>query len=181
MKKILLNILLITASLSIGLAYAARETKKVSTNTSAYMKIPIYLDAQCSDYTGTWEGFATDPSELFKDGGPWPVRLHLFNKGKRIIGRSVEIKDVIDEREIWANCHRGVLKNIFWGKKGSCGAYSQEGLLVSKNMMILKLHYENAMAGTDMMLILTRKSNNYPYSVPKEDQDFVLGKIRTCH
>jgi hypothetical protein len=148
-------------------------------NSTKVITLAKYYRATCQDYTGTWQGFMTDPQELFADGGPWPVTLSLFNHGQYIIGQGGGAP--VGIKKIWAQCKDGVLSNIFWGEKGACGGFSQQGLLVSKNVLVLELNYESAMIGTKFLLFLKRKNSVYSYQVPTKEKDYQLEKVKSCH
>jgi hypothetical protein len=141
--------------------------------------LPKYYQANCQAYTGTWQGFMADPQGLFGNGGPWPVVISLYNRDTNIIGQGGGAP--VGNKKIWAQCHNGVLSNIFWGNKAACGDFSQKGLLVSKNVLVLELHDENAMTGTNILLFLQRKNNAYLYTIPSNQQDYQLGEIKSCH
>lgn len=145
-----------------------------------------YFNASCQDYTGTWNGFITDPTDLFGNGGAWPVTVYLYEKNGHIIGRSDSVtygkkEGVITAKKIWANCSDGNLSQIIWGEKGECGGVSQQGMLVSKNTMILQLDWESAMTGTTFVAFLQRVNTKYPYATPTKEEDFLYGKRETCH
>jgi hypothetical protein len=146
-------------------------------NTS--MTMPSYFQATCQDYTGTWQGFMTDPSQLFADGGPWPVTVDLYQHEGIIIGQTSKTK-VVQRKRLWAQCKDGILSHLFWGDKGQCGDFSKQGLLVSKNVLVLSLHYENAMNGTDFLVFLQRKNNTYSHVKPR-NSELALGKVKSCH
>lgn len=153
------------------------------TNT---IQLNKYYAASCQDYTGTWQGWITDPTDLFANGGPWPLTVSLYNKNDRMVGQTSLVKysnngGEISKRQIWAECKNGVLADIFWGNKGACGSYSQQGLLVSKNVLVLQLNYENSMNGTSFLVFLSRKNNTYSYPVPKNTNDLTPGAIQSCH
>ncbi|VVC75634.1 hypothetical protein AQUSIP_09240 [Aquicella siphonis] len=148
--------------------------------------LPAYYQAACGDYTGTWQGFMTDPADLFGNGGPWPVTISLYHQDGRIAGSSSAVSyaadsGTIEGKRIWAQCQNGVLKNIFWGKKNACGSFSQDGALVSKNALVLRLNYENAMTGTNFLLFLQRKNNHYDGPVPAQKSDWILDHVNSCH
>mgnify|MGYP007027866177 CR=1 FL=1 len=144
-----------------------------------------YAHARCQDYTGTWEGFITDPHDLFANGGPWPVTVMLFHKNGYLIGHvskvKISAKNSIGSKQIWATCKDGVLDNIFWGNRGDCGSLSKEGLQISKNSLALKLHWENAMANTDFLVFLKKKNQRYPYALPKKLHEYNVQDIKSCH
>lgn len=102
-----------------------------------------------------------DPTDLFGDGGPWPVTIHLKTLGSKVTGETGAFMyagkgGVMSKRIIHADCEKGVLKNICWGTKKTCDDYSQEGILASKNMLVLKLNYSNAMTGATFVAIASR-------------------------
>lgn len=170
--------------LKMMIVMAGFSTTLQATNVNE-IALPKYTGANCQDYTGTWEGFITDPSDLFAKGGPWPVIISLYHKNGYIIGRVNKIRtsshDGIEARQIWASCKDGVLSEIFWGNRGTCGSVSQEGMQVSKNVVVLKLHWENAMANADFLTFLKRKNNLYPYPVPQKLHEYSIENIKTCH
>jgi hypothetical protein len=149
------------------------------------IKLDKYYQATCPLYTGTWTGFITNPTNLFGNGGPWPITINLYSNGNHIVGRSSAVDygkgGNIPSKPIWAQCQNGILSNIFWGEKGSCGRFSQQGLLVSQNVLILQFNWENAMSGTSFLSFLERKNNSYSDPVPEKKNDFILGGITSCH
>lgn len=177
-----LQFLLMSSLLSI----LTLKTTYAGQDSQAVVSLNKYYAASCQDYTGTWHGFITDPSSLFSDGGPWPVTISLYNKDDHLIGQSSMIQYTnnggeISKRQLWAECKNGVLDNIFWGNKGACGSYSHQGLLVSKNVLVMQLNYESSMTGTNFLVFLSRKNNAYPYTIPKSANDLVPGTIKSCH
>lgn len=151
------------------------------TNTQNLI-IPKYFQASCQAYTGTWQGFYTDPTDLFGNGGPWPTKISLFVQGNQVIGMvqgyAADNKKV---QKLWATCNNGMLSNILVGTSNHCGGTSKQGALVSKNMIIMDMHYENAMTGTEFLTVLKRVNDAYPYPVPTQANAFVMPKIQTCH
>ena len=88
--------------------------------------------------------------------------FHLSNKDNNVMGNTSSIQyagknGVMEKRILHATCEQGVLKNICWGKKETCDNPSQEGILISKNMLMMKLKYANAMTGTTFVMIAERK------------------------
>lgn len=145
-----------------------------------------YFQASCVDYTGTWEGFFTDPTDLFGNGGPWPVHVSLYNSGNNIIGQADASKapSFVSKAltgSVWARCLDGQLSNIFLGNKNHCGAFSQTGLLVSKNVLIMQINYQNAMSDAPFLLFLKRINDNYSGTVPQNVNDMQLGSVHSCH
>lgn len=168
------------------IAILTSQAVHASENNQMVVTLNKYYAATCQDYSGTWHGIITDPGNLFADGGPWPVTISLHNKDGYIIGQSSMIQYThnggeISKRQIWAECKNGVLDNIFWGNKGACGSVSHQGLLVSKNVLVMQLNYENSMTGTNFLVFLSRKNSAYPYSIPKNIHDFEPGPIKSCH
>lgn len=136
------------------------------------------ISAACSDYNGTWEGTLGEVNT----GTSFPIVINLHNKNNKIIGRINPTAGRFMRDRIWADCKNGNLSNIFWGRKDTCGGYSQEGFLVSKDVMILKVHYESIDSkDTDFVVLLKKKNSNYPYPLPTDPKDYNLGNIRTCH
>lgn len=167
------------ASLMIHAAYALDVKPSV-------MNINQYYDARCQSYTGTWQGFMTDPSNLYGDGGPWPVTVSLYNRNDRMIGETSRIQythngGVIEPRQIWARCKNGVLDDIYWGSKDGCGDFSHQGLLVSKNVLILQLNHQSNMNEANFYLFLTRRNASYPHKIPEKYADLLPGDIKSCH
>lgn len=149
------------------------------------MSLDKYYQANCQDYAGTWQGFMTDPTDLFGNGGPWPITVNISQQNGKIWGRTSEVKEkkhiVFKSNEIWARCSDGKLKDIFWGAKNSCGALSQQGGLVSKNVSALQLNWEGSMNNASLILFLQRKNNLSPYSEPDHMNAYDPVKIKTCH
>lgn len=146
---------------------------------NANINLPAYSQATCEGYTGTWRGFMTDPSNLFADGGPWPVTVQLYYHNGYIIGTTNS--NPTNNSRIWAQCNNGVLSNIFWGEKGQCGSFSQQGLLVSQNALVLQLPYENAMNGAQFLTFLQRQNSKYHLPLPSNEASYALGSVQTCH
>jgi len=147
---------------------------------NANLTLSKYYHASCEAITGTWQGIYTDPTDLYGNGEPWPIRVNLYYQNGRIIGQANNIPPSRNSK-IWAQCAQGTLQNIFMGNPGQCGAYSKGGELVSKNILVLYLHTENAMNGTDFLAFLKRVNNSYPYSIPSDPAAFEPGQITSCH
>jgi len=149
------------------------------------MTLDKYYQAECEDYTGTWQGFITDRTDLFDDGGPWPITLKLYQQNGIIWGRTSEVKSkkhvTFASNEFWAQCKNGKLQNIFWGKKNSCGALSQQGGLISRNVLALQLNWENAMTGAELLVFLQRKNNLAPYYESSHLISYDPSAVKTCH
>lgn len=150
----------------------------VSAQVPAQVLLSKYYAAKCEDYTGTWQGFMTDPQDLFDEGGPWKTKVSLFHKDGFIIG---ELVSQNKKTKLWAKCHEGILSDIFYGNKNQCGHFSQQGLLFSKNAIVLKLNYENAMNGTEFVVFLERINRHYALAKPKQLSEYALGEIVSCH
>lgn len=147
---------------------------------SADMTLQKYYGAQCKDYAGIWQGIITDPSDLFSPGGPWPMTVAFYYRNGDIVGNSQG--SPVTNTHIWARCKKGLLWNIFWAKhKTDCGAFSQQGLLISKNVMLLTLHYENAMNGANFIAILQRKNVSYANPAPNTAAFLSPQAIQSCH
>jgi hypothetical protein len=174
MKKIVLTISLIT------ICQCA-----VSTTTTNSLTINNYYAATCDAYTGTWQGYLTDPSDLFGNGGPWPVTVQLLAKNNQLSGNTSAIHYAqgnasISSRSIYAQCRHGKLTNIFWGELGQCGSLSQQGVLVSRNVLMLQLNYENSMTGATFTTFLTRQNNTYHGRLPSTTQ-YKPESVTSCH
>lgn len=177
MKQVSLTVVAILAIIMAILGYAA---------TPASMTLPVYFDANCQDYTGTWQGFVTDPSDLFGNGGAWPITISLYQQNGHVIGQSTAVtyakKDgVIPSKKLWADCKKGVLSQIVWGEKGECGAVTQQGMLISRHVLMLQLGWESAMNGATLVAFLQRVNSTYPFAVPTNKDAFVYGKRESCH
>ncbi len=145
-----------------------------------------YFQADCQSYNGTWQGFVTDPTDLIGNGGPWPVTVSLSADNGQIWGRTTAFsgsgnKATFKSNEIWARCKDGRLQDIYWGKKGDCGGLSQQGVLVSKNVLVIQINWENAMNGSNLLLFLQRKNNLSPYAEPSHVNSYDPAKVQTCH
>lgn len=149
---------------------------------AANIQLSPYYQANCADYAGTWQGFMTNPSDLFAGGGPWPVKLTLTEKQGQLYGRTIvannPVLQSLNNREVFVRCENGNLQKIFWGKKGSCGTVSQQGVQVSKNVIVLQLMYENAMMNAPFLLFLKRTGGT-PAAKPIPVLDF--DQVQTCH
>lgn len=145
-----------------------------------------YYRASCDDYTGTWQGFVTDPTDLIGNGGPWPITVSLHQENGHLWGRTTAFngkgeKAMFKPNEIWARCTDGKLSDIFWGKLTSCGGLSTVGTIVSKNVLVMQLNWENAMTGANLLLFLQRKNKLSPYYEPTHVQAFDPAKVESCH
>ncbi len=152
-------------------------------STTQTIQLSKYYQASCTSYTGTWRGFFTDPTDLFGNGGPWPVEISLYNSGTNIVGKVSDDKapsyvSKSMQGTLWAQCHHGQLSNIFLGNEKQCGSFSQTGLLVSKNVLILQIKYENAMNGAPFLLVLKRINNHYAGDIP---QNMQMDSVQSCH
>jgi len=177
MKRIVQKLAFITLLLP-TLVFAASTTVPDQS-----VQLEKYYASACANYTGTWHGFFTDPTDLFGNGGPWPVTLSFINKGDKVAGwvSSKKAPGYVSgtmEGMIWANCSKGQLSNIFMGKPKQCGVYSQSGLLVSKDVMILKINYQNSMTGAPFYLFLKRVNNKFQGKLPKT---MSIAAPETCH
>lgn len=155
---------------------------KYLTQPSANSQITInkYYAAKCNDYTGTWTGMSTDPTDLFANGGPWPVTVNLSYLDGHIVGTNVG--SPTKNTHIWAQCENGVLFNIFWAnKKTDCGDFSQSGMLISKNVMLISLQYENAMNGANFITVLQRAKTISPMPAPKTSDFLDPKSVQSCH
>lgn len=145
-----------------------------------------YYQADCQAYTGTWQGFVTDPTDLVGNGGPWSVTVSILQQNGRVWGRTTAFngaakKATFKNNEIWARCTNGQLQDIYWGKLGGCGGLSQQGMLVSKNVLVMQINWENAMNGSNLLLFLERKNNLSPYSEPSHMNAYDPAKVQSCH
>jgi hypothetical protein len=149
--------------------------------TTQSLVIPQYFQANCQGLTGTWQGFYTDPTDLFGNGGPWPTKVSLYVQGNQVIGRVRGFAaDNKKTEKLWATCNNGMLSNIFVGDANHCGSTSKQGAQVSKNVLIMDWSYQNAMTGTNFLTVLHRVNNKYAYSIPTADSDFAMPKIQSC-
>lgn len=174
----IMTALLSLACLSIG--YSAESQAE-----SNGITLPSYYQASCDAYAGTWQGFITDPSDLYGSGGPWPITVSLAYKNGRVIGVTTPIKYAtnanIPSKKVWAQCQNGQLSHLFWGEKGACGRFSEEGALVSKNALVLRLDQEGAMSGTQFMVFLQRKNAKFTGVMPAQASDWIVDKVSSCH
>ncbi len=136
---------------------------------NAFIKLPAYYTADCEDYTGTWQGFMTNPNDIVPDNAH--VTLQLLSKGNAVVGE-------YNHQPFWASCKNGVLNNIFVGEKNHCGKLSQQGLLVSKNALVVAINKQSAMMDWTLLLFLHRTSTNVSFTPPHNTS---LGDIRSCH
>ncbi len=148
----------------------------VSQNTITFNK---YENATCKDYTGTWTGFIVEP-KLAKS---WPLDVSLYSSNSKVIGNidSSSLGMEKPHKKIWADCKNGKLTNIFWGDKGGCGGYSQEGFLTDQNALVLKLHYETLNEDTYFLAFLKKENSNYSLPAPTNTKDLEPGIVKTCH
>jgi hypothetical protein len=172
MKKLLLALFF---SMFITTSYAAQ-----------LITLPAYFAASCDDYTGSWEGTLTDLNGLFNNDGPWPITVNLHASGNKVWGRTSEIigkdkKQIFPATEIWAQVDRQKLVDIFWGKQNQCGMLSQQGALVSKNLLLITINWESPMTGTTLLMILQRKNNLSPYYETEHINSFNTATIQSCH
>lgn len=150
------------------------------------LSLDKYFQGTCQDYSGTWQGFMTDPTDLFDNGGPWPVTVSLYQLNGKIWGRTSAVKltgkrAIFKSNEIWARCNDGKLQDIFWGANNSCGTLSQQGGLISKNVLALRLNWENAMNSASLLLFLQRKNNLTPYYESSHMNAYDPAGVKTCH
>lgn len=172
MKKFfILTLLLIVNS---ALVYADSNSQNLI--------IPKYFQANCQAYTGTWEGYYTDPTDLFGNGETWQTKINLYAHGNQIIGN---VQGYASEHQkvykLWATCKDGMLTSIYINNDKPCGGTSKQGSLVSKNVLIMNMHYENAMNGTEFLAIVKRVNDKYSYPIPTDTNAFVMPKVQTCH
>jgi hypothetical protein len=164
--KIKVNIIIISLLLVFYPACYAAESQSLI--------LSKYYQATCEDYTGTWQGMITDPTDLYGNGGPWSIQLSLSFQDGHITGRSAAIQyansSSIPAKQIWAQCRKGVLSGLQWGKRVSSRQHNQSGLLVSKHVLVLQLRTENAMMNAEMLLFLQRKSSPHSDSFLQNKQ-----------
>lgn len=159
-------------SMTIFLSFLSTPTFSLDQSTVTFKK---YSSSSCSDYTGTWVGVVAEP----KTAQSWPATVSLYSQKDKIVGEIDSGAKTEKSRElIWADCKNGILSNIFWGEKGDCGGYSQEGFMTDKNVMVLKLHYETMKEDTYYIAFLNKKNSDYSHPIPKE---FSPGIVKTCH
>lgn len=171
-KSMLKRFFIITTLLACTTAFASTHN----------ITLPGWYRAKCSDYTGTWHGFISDPNGLFGDGGPWQVSFYLYEKDNRIVGENSVFRYTptgaeFMSRKVYAQCKDGKLSNIYWLDSKNCGSASQQGVLISKNTLALELRYDNAMTGTNMVAYLQRQNSRYPHNTPKS---MTPGSIQRC-
>ena len=152
-------------------------TSVTSANTTS-INIKQYYDANCSRLTGTWSGVYTDPTNLFGDGGPWPITISMTTKDNNIIGTIKTPGPLNGDSQLWGTCVRGRLTKIFAGSTNQCGDYAPDGVLISQNMIIMSIPYENAMTGTNFIVTLQRKNNSFTGEIPAVPK---LSPRQTCH
>ncbi len=157
-----------------------------SAAASAAMTIKPAYNASCADLTGTWQGSFIDPTELFGNGGPWPIKFNLYNRGDTVIGQvdasqaPAYVKHSASG-QFFAQCQQATLSKIFLKNKNHCGHFATQGALAGKNMLIFYLPYENAMNATDFLVVLTRSNNSYTGKIPKNVVSMQIPNIQTCH
>lgn len=173
MKKFIFSLILLSLPMSL------------LANTQSSIKLQKYFQANCQHYSGTWQGFFTNPSDLFGNGGPWQISLSLVTNGNKIYGTFNEknlpsyLKSAL-KGHLYANCDNGILKNIFVGETNQCGAVSQKGLLVAKNVLVLQTDYQNAMMDAPLVFFLKRSTEQNTVTFPKNPQ-WQWPSPKTCH
>jgi len=150
--------------------------------TTPSMKDNVPNSTSCNLITGTWEGYFVDNTGLNYDGGPWKIKLSLFYQAvnDKYAGNVIGyVNNKVLAGKIWAQCNSGKLQKVFVGDKNTCAAFGS-GMLISDNVLLLNIPQQNAMIGTTFMVVLKRINNSYPYPVPKQEKDFILGKVKSC-
>jgi hypothetical protein len=185
-KNVIIYLLMLLSTFNMQhVAFANASTKLVPSGSITLAK---YYRATCDDYTGEWQGMMTDPQNLFTQGNPWPITIYIHQQAKYLTAKNLPVKDrkgniVFNSQAIYARCEQGVLKDIFWDNNRHCGSLSQQGLLVSQGVLVMILNWENAMTGTQLIVLLEKKSADIPNSLKKQnpERQFKLNAIKTCH
>jgi hypothetical protein len=171
--------------LLIGVFLVHSQIVSAQADTVSQVSFKQYFNATCDQYTGTWQGFITDPTDLFGNGEAWPVTVYLYVKEGQLVGKTSTITSkgntIQSTKKLWADCKSGVLTQIIWGEKGECGGVSNQGMLVAKDVLLLQLAWENAMNGTTFYTFLHRQNNQYPFAPPANKAAYHFGDRNTCH
>jgi hypothetical protein len=176
------RITILLLSYLLSLSALAIQPPAPSTHPADTILLTPYYKAHCADYTGTWQGFFTDPTDLYGNGNAWPITLHLYAAQDRVIGKIAAPNTPAANKHLWALCKAGILKDIFFAKnKTACGAFSQQGFLVGSNALVLQLHTENAMNGTDFWAFLHRIDRHPALATPPSVSAMAVAQVTTCH
>lgn len=150
------------------------------------MQIKPYYADSCKNLSGVWQGNAYDPTGLFGDGGPWPLTLNVSVKQNDLYGeikgvKNTSVKNALTGR-IWATCADNAITNlIHMTENNSCGASSPVGVLATPSLLLLYVHWENAMNGTDFLLVLHKKSSTLGQSAIKDLVSKAKPDFKSCH
>ena len=140
----------------------------------------------CELLTGLWQGKVYDTSGLFgnKSGG-WPVTVDLVNKDGKFYGL---IKATNQRRQsplkgrVWADCKQGVLANtVLNAPQQNCGDYAPPSVLVTPKLLLLYVHMENAMIGTNFLLVLNPTHHKLTAGQVKTLTAKPAPTYQTCH
>lgn len=134
------------------------------------LQLPVYYQASCASYAGTWRGFMTNPSDL-QAPATRAVTLQLGVKNNLIYGQ-------MNQQLFWAQCQNGRLANIFVGSANQCGRYSQQGALIGKDALAIEIDQQNAMMDWTWWLFLKRVSAQTHFNAPT---NFNFPKPISCH
>lgn len=123
--------------------------------------IAKYYAAKCTNINGEWHGFFVDPTDLFGDGGPWPISADISCHNGRVNGVLNASQAPVYVRaaasgELQATCASGLITGVTLGKHIVHRSIVPNSMLISKNVLLLYVPYENAMIGTNFLLILKR-------------------------
>jgi len=140
---------------------------------------------ECNNLTGIWQGNTYDPSMLFYSGGPWAVTVYVSNRDGKVYGAldpgPVKMQRTL-KGKLWAECHQGIVtKTLFLSAKRRCGAYAPTSVLVTPSLLILYLHWENAMIGTNFLLVLHKRTDQLTAKDIHFHTELPAPQFQTCH
>ena len=110
--------------------------------------------SSCNQLNGTWKGFVSDKRGLF-DTNNTPITLHIKYKNKHFYGMSKVANPALAHalnRSFNGICTNGKLSKVYLENAFKCGHFAQQGN-IRRNNLTIYLPYENAMTGTDFMVI----------------------------
>lgn len=124
-------------------------------NSAHPLNLKPYYASKCNSYTGHWQGFFSDPADLYGNGGPWPIEATVTKNGaeltfnfnankapKYVSQKATQIKTL--------TCQNGQLPL-------NTDSTEITGALVSRHVMILQIPAGSSMAHTQFIIILQKQ------------------------
>lgn len=187
MKKIVFIIVGVLAASISQIALAQTNTLSNTNPVKNFMSITHWYGAKnaCSYVSGEWKGKAYDTQGLFGDSGPWSVTVRIIDRKGKLFGDIKAPNKIVHsslQQRFWADCSNGVITNLQINKPSlKCGDVSPPSVLATAKLLLLYVHYENAMIGTNFLLVLnpvkkhlSKAEIKYLTSVPRPN-------YKTCH